>query len=85
MMITTNTTHKMPAPTRTLVGLTSMAMELSVIRFITRSPLLFPQLFPRRTLIPPLKVSKMIKGVSKAAQPYTEKSIEPREKWVDLL
>jgi len=42
-------------------------------------------LFPRRTLIPPLKVSKMIKGVSKAAQPYTEKSIEPREKWVDLL
>src|SRR3954470_17524905 len=38
-MMITKITHKMPAPTRTLVGLTSMAILVRVARFIALSPL----------------------------------------------
>ena len=73
----TKTAHKIPAPMRTFVGLT-MAIELSVVRFIARSPLVvlaatvskdLSQFNPSEFLFDP-----------KAALKYTQRAAAPSEK-----
>src|SRR3954469_19468512 len=74
-MITMKTAHKMPAPTRTDVGLISIAILLRVARFITHSPFL---LRPWMALL-----HRPSQLAAKAAQTYTQRLPRPREKYLE--
>jgi hypothetical protein len=80
-MMTKKTTHRIPAPTRTDVGLTIMAIVLRVIRFMSApSPLVADD----DELVFAGSTAEMVDGL-KAAQTYTETVSEPSGKCLDGL
>jgi hypothetical protein len=78
-MMTKKTTHKIPAPTRTDVGLTSMAIVLRVVRFMSA---LSPLVTGDDDLVFAGSTVEMVDAL-KAAQTYTETVSEPRGKCLD--